>query len=366
MKKSYALIALLFGVVSALFLFGCQSKEVTSAKVYIQQNDWDKAIEQLEQAVKLYPSDPEAHFLLGQGYAEKKRWAEMNKEFDASLAAAPTFQQQITSVREKNWVDVFNDGVKKVNSSNITGAITSFETCLVINPKRMEAYQNLAYAFTKNEDLEKATQTYQNWLANDPANVTAMKALGAIYFDQKEFDKALEVYQKVLSQTPEDVDAIAYIAMLYDNKGESDKAVEYYQKALEKRPEDTDLIFNLGRYFYMKSEYGKAIEEFRKVIQLSPDDFDANVNVGNALLSIGQNKYKDLKKYEDAGKDIPAAGLDEMKGYFQEAVSFLEKAVTLKPEDANAWYNLGVAYINSGETEKGKEAFDKSDQLKQQ
>lgn len=366
MKKSYALIALLFGVVSALFFFGCQSKEVTSAKVYIQQNDWDKAIEQLEQAVKLYPADAEAHFLLGQGYAEKKRWQDMNKEFDASLAVAPTFQQQITSTREKNWVDVFNDGVKKVNSGDLTGAIKSFETSLVINQKHTESYQNLAYAFTKNEQIEKATETYLNWLTVDPGNVVAMKALGAIYFDQKEFDKALEVYQKILKLTPDDVDAIAYIAMLYDNKGEPDKAVEYYQKALEKRPEDTDLIFNLGRYFYMKSQYDQAIEQFRKVIQLSPDDFDATVNVGNAFLSMGQNKYKELKKYEDDGKDIPAAGLSEMKGFFKEAVTFLEKAVSLKPEDSNAWYNLGVAYINSGETEKGKEAFDKSDQLKQQ
>jgi tetratricopeptide (TPR) repeat protein len=44
-------------VLAVTLFLGCQTKEVTSAKVYQQQGNWDKMIEQLEQAVKIYPKD---------------------------------------------------------------------------------------------------------------------------------------------------------------------------------------------------------------------------------------------------------------------------------------------------------------------
>ena len=41
-----------------LMLFGCRSKEVESALIYInQQNDWEKAMEQLDIAVQVNPGD---------------------------------------------------------------------------------------------------------------------------------------------------------------------------------------------------------------------------------------------------------------------------------------------------------------------
>ena len=49
-------VGFLFGL---LVLSGCGMKELTSAKVYIQQKDWDEAIKQLERAVELYPDHAE-------------------------------------------------------------------------------------------------------------------------------------------------------------------------------------------------------------------------------------------------------------------------------------------------------------------
>ena len=48
-----------------IFLLGCQSAALTSAKLYLQDNELDKAKEQLEAALVTNPNQPEAHFLLG-------------------------------------------------------------------------------------------------------------------------------------------------------------------------------------------------------------------------------------------------------------------------------------------------------------
>jgi Flp pilus assembly protein TadD len=76
MKIRLSSAGLALALAASIGLWACQSKEVTSAKVYIQQGDWNKAIEQLQIAVQTYPNDPEAHYLLGRGYAEKGMYKE--------------------------------------------------------------------------------------------------------------------------------------------------------------------------------------------------------------------------------------------------------------------------------------------------
>ena len=88
----------------------------------------------------------------------------------------------------------------------------------------------------------------------------------------------------------------------------------------------------------MQENYEKAIEYFNLVLQQDPNDFEANMNIGNAKLK--------MEKWE-------------------EAVPFLEKTVEMKPDNINAWEFLGVAYVRAGQTEKGKEAFDKAESLKE-
>src|SRR4030067_3531132 len=99
MKGKVVLLIVLIASLFLMLFLGCQSKEVTSAKVYIQQDNWEKAKEQLEQAVNLYPNDPEAHYLLGEVYGREKQWGKMNEEFYQSLAIGPKFEQQIKSAR---------------------------------------------------------------------------------------------------------------------------------------------------------------------------------------------------------------------------------------------------------------------------
>ncbi len=101
MKKTYFVIVFLIFGFLVLFLIYCQPKEVTSSKVYMEQERWDKAIEQLEEAAQLYPNDAEVYFLLGKAYAHQGRREKMNEMFNKSLSISPKFEQKIKAIREK-------------------------------------------------------------------------------------------------------------------------------------------------------------------------------------------------------------------------------------------------------------------------
>ena len=114
----------------------------------------------------------------------------------------------------------------------------------------------------------------------------------------------------------------------------------------------------------MNNEYDQAVALFQKVIDKDPEDYDSNLNVGNAYLSMADEYRKSLVARENNGEEIKSEETEKMKEYFAKTIPYLEKAVSLRPEDDNVWNNLGIAYIQAGNLEKGKECFDKAEELR--
>lgn len=365
-SRLLAMAVLMIGIV--VVFTACQTKEVTSAKVYIQQDNWEKAIEQLEIAVNLYPGDAEAHYLLGEGMANQENWERMNEEFDKSLKAAPTWEMQIKNTRDKSWVSQFNAGVGKMNKNDIEGSIANFETAVRIDPARVDAYKTLGIAYTRVDNLDKAKENFNKVLDLEPDNKDAINGLAGIHFQLKEYQQVVDLEKKALEADPDDNDAIANLALAYDFLGERDQALQTYLTALEKNPGDKDLTFNLARLYFLGSEYDKAVELFNQILTEKPDDFDANLQVGTAYLSMADEYRKTLVSEEEKGNQVSEEMRDNLMQFYRDAIPFLEKAVEVgeaNPEitvSSAVYNNLGVAYINIGEREKGELNFKKAEE----
>ncbi|MDZ7369946.1 MAG: tetratricopeptide repeat protein [candidate division KSB1 bacterium] len=364
--RTFVRLGAVLMIIGILFV-ACQTKEVTSAKVYIQQDNWDKAIEQLEMAIQLYPNDAEAYYLLGEGMAQKQNWTRMNEMFDKSLAISPMFEPQIKNTRDKNWVNAYNGGVARLQKNDVEGAIESFLTATVIDPHRIDAYKTLSIAYARADNLEKAKEYASKVLEIEPNNRDAVNLLANLHFTLKEYDKVIELEKKALEMNPDDRDAIANLAMAYDLSGRSEEARETYIKALEKNPGDKDLLFNLARLYFLKSDYQEAIKLFNDVLAANPEDYDANLQVGNAYLSIADDYRKKLVEKELNGKEVTPKEREELLGYYRQAIPYMEKALSIasgNPSikvDSAVYNNLGVAYVNIGDSEKGKYYFDKAE-----
>lgn len=352
-------------LVIATSYFGCKSTAFTSAKLYLQQENYPKAIQFLEQEITQNPQNAEAFYLLGRCYARDKRYKEMNDKFDSSLKISNKFEKEINTTRKKYWIDSFNAGVRDLQNKKPEDAVKDFEVALTIDPKSADTYKDLAIAYVRLGNHEKAVESYKKAIELDPNDTKALLALGMEYYNNKKYDECINTMKELLKKDPENKDAVSYLALSYDLQGNREKALEAYANALAKNPEDSDLYFNRGRLFYMANDYVNAAKDFEKVAELSPEDFDAIYNVGNTYLSIGDNLQKERKALEEKNGD--EAKINDLKSRemanYKKALTYLEKAVKLNPGHHNAWYNLAVTYIRLGMAEKGKEAFAKSDAL---
>lgn len=363
MKRAYLILTLLLLSISLLIMIGCQSKEVTSAKVYIQQDDWDKAIEQLESAVQVYPGDGEAHLLLGQGYGKKGFFEKMVKEFDQAAKISPTLEKSVQQEKSFYWTNEFNSGVKSYKENTLDQAAKHFQTAIMIDSSRGDAYKNLASCYQAMDTVQLAANVYQTWIKKSPKDMEAILRLHGWLVRLEKVDEGITLLNNARELEPDNVDLLSSLAISYDMKGNSEKAFEIYQQAVAKNPENIDLLFNLGRLYFLQGNYDKAIENFNLVITKSPDDFESNLNVGNAYLSIADKMSTDLRaKEEEKGKEFPEERA-KIKEYYGLSIPYLEKALEIKPDNANAWNNLGVAYIRTDNMQKGQDAFKKAEEL---
>jgi len=76
-SKLYTLVFILIAGM-AFVGFDCSSTEMTSAKLYIQQKNYDKALESLQKEVAKNPQSAEGYYYLGYVYGEKDQYGQMH------------------------------------------------------------------------------------------------------------------------------------------------------------------------------------------------------------------------------------------------------------------------------------------------
>src|SRR5437879_6313812 len=174
--KRYTFAALVFFLLGCLLCgFQCGSSDMTSAKLYIQHTDWDKAEAALQREVTKNPANSEAWYLLGQARMQRENYQGMMEAFDNSMKGGKELEKNIGDSKKYVWGKSLNDGVtlynKSVGASKDSAAmlrdraVEKYKIALMINPDSAMTYQNLAFAYHANGKYEEEIATIKQGLA---------------------------------------------------------------------------------------------------------------------------------------------------------------------------------------------------------
>ncbi len=192
MKNSKLLVlGMLF--LGIMFLgFQCASTELTSAKLYIQQKNWDKAIETLNTEVTKNPKSDEGYFLLGTVYSEQDNIDKMMDSFDKSLAISNKFEKNIEEYKAFQWANNFNRGVSLFQRGNkVTDedsskmyfdmAIDAYNNAIMLEPDSGETYRNLAFVYLTTGKTEESVEPLKKLVEIEQAE-EGYQYLGEVYY----------------------------------------------------------------------------------------------------------------------------------------------------------------------------------------
>ena len=154
--------------------------------------------------------------------------------------------------------------------------------------------------------------------------------------DTVKLEQAAGYLEQVLQKRPDDLQAMKDLAAIYGETGHADQAIKYFDQALSKNPKDPELRMYYGRTLHVLGQPDKAMEQFKAVEQLSPDNVEA---------------VRQLALFFVQAED------------WNHAEPYMERLVTLQPEQANFWNVLGQVYARVGKSDKALEAIKKAEEL---
>ena len=343
MRKS--IIAVL-GVAFVLAAFwGCQSPEMTSAKVYIQQKEYDQALIQLKKEIEKNPTNAEAYFLAGQLYGEMDSLDKMVEMFNKAEELDTSYRAEIIKWRRSKSAEAFNKGLKAwKRKKDLEKSLKWTYMAIKIDSTNVNAYKNLGFLYQQkqmkfeqegNKDsaqyyIDKRIEVYRKAHFMDPDDEELAAILAALYTAENMPPSSISILELYIgkAQNPKVYSAAADA---YDQLGQTEKALQMLTHMEKLDPNDAGVLFDIGVRYYNMEKYDEAAQYFDKVLKIKPDDVNALNNKGLALFNAGK--------------------LDEAEKIFVELVK-------KKPDVADYWSALAVTWAKMEKGKKATTAFD--------
>lgn len=251
----------------------------------------------------------------------------------------------------------YNKGVAAFNNRDFALALKEFEKTREINSsfgiKDSIATFNAAVAAVQIQDYDKAILLYRELINMNYSNPEIFSTLAEIHNKRKEYDKAATVIKGGKFRFPDFLGLIIAETNLYLATDQIEKAQDLLRKAVEKDPNNYLLHHAIGSNYSQLIEkqtndsirkilFTQAEEAYKKAIELKPDYFDAYYNLGALYYEEGRRIYEAAENITDPR--LYAKEQEKFNKYWKEALPFLEKAHEIDETDFNTMVSLRTLY----------------------
>jgi tetratricopeptide (TPR) repeat protein len=346
----------------------------------------------------------------GIGEIAYKSYSRLGAEFLESnmFDLAEKYLVQAAKLRPAEALAHYNLGVAYLRQGKNDEALKQFEEAERLGQDDTEILENLGESYFSLKDYDRSLRSYGKVLEKKGRDVKILSRMGEIYYSKGDLDRAYEAYRKVTQVQPATENArIAYLNMgnILDDAQRFDDAIKAYESANAIRDNDDLAYFNLGLAYMHSDKPALAVNAWKKAAEINPGNIKARMMLGDYYLQRGypdlaEKEFQEIaykwpenqeatfklgtiyhrqKDYEDAKKAyrrvIESDGSSEFarKAYinlavitsagrqdentFKEALSMVQKALQIKPDDPDALMALGMVYARMEMHERAIESY---------
>jgi len=317
------------------------------AWVYIQKEDYKKAIDPLNKGLEICESPVEGisdlsdlvicYYYLGvvyEGLGESHKaldfavksteinrliYGEVHAQTASSYGLLSGIYRQLQNFREAiEWLNKSFEIEKKIYGEDNPIHLDGYYTKMGSLYDHLEEYPKAIEHFQKNVEI--------NLLYNGEKHTDTARAynnLGGIYREQGKFElsieyhlKALNIYQQLVSENdPKIASALQNLGDIYRQSGHYDQALDCEEKALAiwratygaKHPKIADSYNNFGLIYGNLSNRKKSIEYHKKALEMRQLFYEENhYEIANSRCNLA-NEYNHIKEYSLAKENFTKA-----------------------------------------------------------
>jgi|GEM_PF-47666 len=235
-----------------------------------------------------------------------------------------------------------------------------------------------AYRANATQQIEPVAITSESTIDRDTARINATQKQtlerllqqGTQALEQQDWPTAIALYQQAIAIEPNLPRTLSNLGVALQKAGNLDAAIPHYQAAIRQKPDFPEAHHNLGKALQGKGELEVASYHYRQAIALNPAYAEPYYGLASILsldeswenLFTPQDKFEQIKTcYEQLLTICPqeAAAYNNLgsayfrRGKIPEAITYFEQAIGHDPHLSAAHRNLGLALLTQGDLVRG-------------
>jgi tetratricopeptide (TPR) repeat protein len=272
----------------------------------------------------------------------------------------------------------FNEGVDNLRASasdpaqtkaRLEAAVAQFEEALQKDPNLLEAWSALALAHAEREDWQAALDAAQRYAEKSAPNASIYRVLYRAHQALGNTEEAQQA-RTALSELGEGKDSAAFAhneGVAAVRIGDDATALERFEEAVRLSPDLAPTHVAIAVIQLRHNRFQEAAAAAETALALNPENSTALMVRWQAYRALG-DKDKEAAALAELAKRNPepvvAELLNRAKTLFEGgdakgAAAELERALALTPENAEAHYRLGLAYVSVDDKAKAKEHLER-------
>ncbi|MDD5236372.1 MAG: tetratricopeptide repeat protein, partial [Candidatus Omnitrophica bacterium] len=336
------------------------------ANVYLSKGLDAEAIEEYKKVIKLQPQNKKAYlrlvrlFLNKEMYQEASQWLGQAKALVGQDADMEELAQQATF---GSAADSLNKGIDSFLKGDKNNAYTLVAEAIKTSPGLAYSYYVLATFYYLDKNLAKAEETLEGLIDQDPRYGSAYALLGDIYFEKGDFTKAIGLYKSAIQFNPGNPNFYNNLGLAYMETEQYSEAAVYLEKALSLDPHNFNILYSLASVTRDSGKSEQATTLYQRLINAVPGYLNAHNDLGDIYKQQGRsrdaaNEYLSEISYCEqklAGDQDNVAFLNSLAyayagiGNYLKAGELIKKAIVLAPNYRRAYLTLAHIQELSGD-----------------
>ncbi len=250
---------------------GAVRGEARLIELYQEMRDYDKALEQSEEAVRKFPDSQEllmtrASLLASTGDVE----AGVN-------LLTPLLNN--TDEDRNIWMGVAQVALSGSDYGRAMEALEKAESYPQSDLQKSYIHFLYGSAWERQDDVPKAEEAFRQALDLNPQSANTLNYLGYMFADRGiRLDESVELIQKALEMEPNNGAYLDSLGWAYYKLNQLDLAEEYLLKSVERVPTDSTILDHLGDLYHKTGRIAEAQEQWREALKqwhlLPPSEFE--------------------------------------------------------------------------------------------
>jgi Flp pilus assembly protein TadD len=291
---------------------------LVAARAALDHNDYAEAIRKYQDYLTRKPDDADAHFDLGNAYANLKQNADAETQYEKAISLNPKFDvayvnlgivlmqsdpaaaieplQHAAELLPKEARPRFLLGWAYERTGKLPLAIEQYRAAVKLDDKTSEAHFALGRALLASNQPADAETEFRAALAADPANDQAHLGLSQALMAEKKSDEAAKELQVYLAAQPNDSDARLARALALARENQNEDALAELDRASASGVEGLSALKLRAQILFQMKRYDDAIPVLQKAATMAPQDPDIPARLGHL--------YLEKKAYPDAAREL--------------------------------------------------------------